>query len=249
MVERRNGTDRGQMEVLGFVIVFGIVVTSIALLGVTGFGGLNDVRETEKASNAARVFEVLHDNVEDLIDGDAPYRATEVKMADSQLTLGEPTVVEVRGYHAGNMTFNYTEEVRPIEYMVTDETTLVYVDGAVIRDDRGDAVMLEEPSLVFTSEAVNIPIVETRPTWQHASVGGTRSVNLRTQLTGTQALVTDTRAHTVELSVTSPYPEVWERYFRSLEHTSLERTGDTVTVRIDTDRVYVNTNRIDVLFD
>lgn len=250
MVDRGHRTDRGQMEVLGFVVVFGIVITSIAILGLTGFGGLNDVRENEKEANAARVFEILEDNTDDLVRGRAPYRATEVKLADSQLTLGAATHISVRGINeSGGEAFNYTEEIRPIEYTVTDETTLLYVGGAVIRDDRGDAVMLREPSLLLTPEAVNIPIVQTRPTWQLASVGGTRSVTLRTQLAGTEALVADPRPHTIELSVTSEHPDVWIRYFESIEHTSVEQSGETVTARIDTDRVYVNTVRINVLFE
>lgn len=245
--------DRGQMEVLGFVFIFGIVIAAIAIIAVTGFGGLNDVRDTEKASNAVRVFEILDDNIDDIIRGQAPYRATEVSLSASQLTFGDPVEIRVSGVRVDDPStnFSYNETTRPIEYMVTDDTTLVYVAGAVIRDDAGDAVMLEEPLLILNDEAVNLPIVETRPSWRQSNVGGTRSVNVRTQLAGTETLVADPNPYTIDISVDSRHPAVWDRYFRSLDTGSVtwDQSTDTVTLTFETDRVYINALKLDVQFE
>ena len=77
--------DRSQSDVLGFVFVFAIVVSTIGLVFATGFTGLQDARDFERVNNAERAFEVLRDNVGDMIYRGAPSRVTEIKLASASL--------------------------------------------------------------------------------------------------------------------------------------------------------------------
>lgn len=250
MADRRPLRARGQAEVLGFVLVFATVLTAIAIVSATGFAGLQDAQRVEEANNAVRAFEVLDDNVDDVVTGRSPHRGTEVKLADSQLTLGDPVTVTVSGERTTdpNQNFSYTHDVRPLEYDVGD-TTLVYAGGAIIRQDRGGMVMLREPTLVFTDREVVLPIVQTR-SLETTAVGGSRTVNVRTSLAETSLLAAETEPYRVEYEVTSDQADAWETYFNNTGADSVTRTGsDTVRAEIVTERVYVTVVRIDVTFE
>lgn len=242
---------RAQSEVLGLVIVFAIVVSAIGLVAATGFVGLQDARQAEEANNGVRAFEILADNVEDLVLGRAPDRATEVKLSNTQLEFGEPVTIEVSGTRiADGATFAYPVDVVPIEYDVGDGTRLVYAGGALVREERLGAVMLREPTVLYSERVTVLPILQTRAL-DRASVGGDRTVSVRTHLAETTVLVAEPVPHRVAVTVTSPRPAVWERYFAALpcESVSVPATG-TVTCDLgEVERLYVTVVQVDVAFD
>lgn len=250
MPDRLHTHARGQSEVLGFVLVFVTVLTAIAIVTATGFAGLQDAQRAEEANNAVRAFEILDDNVDDIVTGRSPHRGTAVKLADSQLTLGDPVTVTVSGERTTDpsQNFSYTHDVRPLVYEVGD-TTLVYVGGALIRQEHGGMVMLRGPTLVFTDREVALPVVQTR-SLDTTAVGGSHTVNVRTSLAETTLLAAEPEPYRVEYVVTSGQADAWEAYFEGTDATVTRAPGsDTVRAEIVTDRVYVSVVRIDVTFE
>lgn len=219
----RRRTGRGQSEVLGFVLVFAVVITAIGLVTATGFGGLTNAQHVESANNAVRAFEILHDNVGELVAGRAPHRSTEVKLASQQLELGEPVAINVSLRPNGSTGPYVTThlDTRPLEYVASPDSTLVYEGGALVRVDRGGQVMLRDPPFVVTDSSVILPLIETKPDDSvdgngPASVGGSRTVSVRTHLTGDTAPIVSEAGEDVWINVTSPRAAAWGQYFQSL---------------------------------
>lgn len=249
MPDRRPLLPRGQSEVLGFVFVFATVMTAIAVVSATGFAGLQNAQQAEEANNAVRAFEILDDNVDDIVTGRSPTRASEVKLADSQLALGDPVTVTVSGERTTdpNQNFSHTYDVRPLEYDVGD-TTLTYAGGAIVRQEGDAMVLLREPTLVFTDREVVLPVVQTR-SLDTPAVGGSHTVTVRTSHAETTLLAAETDPYRVEYAVTSDRADAWEAYFEATGADSVTRTGDTVRAEIVTERAYVTVVRIDVTFE
>lgn len=250
-MRNRTPSDRAQSEVMGFVLVFAVVVTAIALIAATGFAGLTNAQEVEHANNAVRAMDILAENVDDLVRGRAPHRGTELKLSGSQLALGDTSTVTVSGRHTTDSTrsFTYAVDVRPIEYVVGADTTMVYAGGAVIRQEAdGGMFMVRDPSFVLGTDEVVLPIVQTR-SLDGTAVGGDRTVNVRTTLAETELLVAETGPYDVTYSVTSDRADAWEAYFTEHPATDVTRSGDTVTATIRTERVYVTIVRVDVAFE
>lgn len=249
MAETSRG--RAQSEVLGLVLVFAIVVSAVGLVAATGFVGLDDARQAEAANNGVRAFEILADNVEDLVLGRAPDRSTAVKLSNTQLEFGEPVTIEVTGTRiADNETFDYALDVVPIEYDLGDGTRLVYAGGALVREERLGAVMLREPPMLHAERVTVLPILQTRAP-DRTSVGGEQTVNVRTQLAKTAVLVAEPEPHRVAITVTSRTPAVWERYFAALpcDTVSVPAVG-TVTCDLgEVEQLYVTAVRVDVAFE
>ena len=68
---------RGVSEVISFVLVFSLIAATVALVYVSGIGGLESTRSSQRVTNAERAFDVLHDNIANIHRRCTPSRATE----------------------------------------------------------------------------------------------------------------------------------------------------------------------------
>ena len=151
--------DRAVSEVVGFILVFSLVLGTITFVYVGGFGGLQDTRDHEQMANAERAFDVLANNLEELGRGKAPSRATEIKLAGAQIRTTEPSLVTVNstGMNASGAS------PRSIVYQPENsDSAVIYEAGAVLREDGDEAIMIREPDFVFGPNRTVIRVIETR---------------------------------------------------------------------------------------
>jgi hypothetical protein len=185
---------RAVSNVLGFVLVFSLIVGSVGLVTVYGLGSLQDVRDYEQTNNAERAFDVLADNLDDVVHYRAPSRATEIKLSDASLRPGDPTTVTVEITNGGSPTPTYSVAIDPIVYSANGANTrIVYANGAVIRQEPGGAVMVREPAPVFTDQdgerVTVLPLVQTR--LRSDGIGGSATVLVRADRVGSEPVVGD----------------------------------------------------------
>lgn len=202
---------RGVSEVIGFVLVFSLVVGTISIVYVGGLSGLDETRDAERVNNAERAFDVLANNFQQLGRGEAPNRATEIKLADAQLTTSSNREVSV---NASEMDSAASARPVTIRYDTQGDSRLVYENGAVIRVDDGNAIMQREPDFVFSSGTIVIRFISLRGAGQ--GVGGSAStVLVRAERTQRQMLVNRGSSSDVEIRMgTHPdRADVWEKYF------------------------------------
>ena len=250
-------TDRAASEVLGFALVFGMVVTAVAIVSVSGLGTLQDVRDAEQMNNAERAFDVLADNMADLHQRGAPSRATEISLESTQLYTGENVTINVTATDGSGVNASRSVErsVRPIVYEGNQERRLVYEGGAVFRTNRDGGLVIGEPPTVFADDRVLVPIVQTR-TENVRSVGGsTVLVRANRQSSEVNISATDGRYTDVSVNVTSPRWRLWQEYFegtRLSDCTSSpadQRVTCSLESGVDPERVYVTVHEIDVAIE
>jgi len=244
---------RAASEVLSFALVFGLVVSSVAIISVSGLETLQDTRDAEQLNNAKRAYDVLSNNLADLHQRGAPSRATEISLENAQLYTAENVTITVTVYDASGPV-SVTRQVTPIVYEGNQDRRLIYEGGAVFHTTRDGGRLDHEPPIVARNDQILVPIVQTR-------AGGTRSVSGTTVLVRANAdsttlpIKNGTRdtVDNVSVNVTSPRSARWREYF---ETTQLDRCtdgvdadGDTYTTCFAADepaRVYVPVHAIDV---
>lgn len=264
--------ERAVSEVVGFVLVFALIVTTVGVVYVSGFSGLENARDAERVNNAERAFDVLADNIADLYRGESPNRATELNLAESNLRFGEPTNFRVTITNSKLGSPTYSDNLDPIVYTAQGRSTeIVYENGAVIRDDQSGAIMQKRPPFVFTStgskEVAILPLIQTR-SYGGASVAGSGTVLIRTELALSEVMnndhvevadetgITPSTHYEVEfvLETTPNRAVVWERYLENELESELGESNpcsvgdDTVTCSFDVDKLYVTATRIDATF-
>lgn len=246
--------SRGVSEVIGFVLVFSLVLGTISMVYVGGFSALTDTRDGERVNNAERAFDVLADNFQQLGRGEAPRRATEIKLSDAQLTLDQRYDIEVNV--SGNATI---ASVRPMTYHSGAGTTIVYEHGAIIRvDEGGGAVMLREPDYLISDERTVIRHIETRGGRQ--SIGGTVTVLIRGDRVSRSLQFPvdgdpDVSSSDVNVTMeTAPGRSgVWKEYFESTGQMACEidelpdqGVREIVDCELTTDSLTVSRTQVDV---
>jgi hypothetical protein len=179
-----------------------------------------------------------------------------VKVADAQLRMADPTVVNVSLTNTTGHTESYRFETEPIVYD-TGDGRIVYVNGAVFREDAGGAVAVRRTEFVVNESRVLLPVVATRSREGSAAVGGTTTVLVRASTPGGQREsfgleAIRTEETDVTLNVTTPRPAAWQRELT--RHAALDAAdcpvyGDTVSCTLTTQRVYVQRTLVDITFE
>ena len=249
MGERSLRDDgHGLSDVLGYVLVFSLVVTSVLVVTVGGLSAVENARDAERAQNAERAFDVVATNFAAIYERDAPSRSTELDLADSEIFYNSNSSITVRGGGQELVSRN----VRPVEMNVVGDRSVVYEAGAVFRENGDDVSMVRPPPFLLTGGQVHLPVVQTTtPTIESA---GSTTALLRGVSTN-RSVVTAANGDTpgfnqLTVEITSPRFGAWERYFteEGLDCTTFPAT-ETVSCTLDLDStfsVYVTLQRIEM---
>lgn len=144
-----GGTDRGLSDVIAFTIVFGIIVSSVAIVSVVGFSTLQDVQTSEQGLNAQRAFQSVADNIGELQNGQTPARTSEIDAQDgtigiSALSSSPEMTVTVDGSDVlgprriGSLTYD----------LPGIDRTIGIQSGAVFNGETSGSAMIEPPKFV-----------------------------------------------------------------------------------------------------
>ncbi|PSP97677.1 hypothetical protein BRD07_06305 [Halobacteriales archaeon QS_9_68_42] len=204
---------RGVSEVVGFILVFSLVLGTITLVYASGISGLDNTRDAERITNAERAFDVLANNFQQMARGEAPNRATEMKLAEAQLSTSTEREVNISADGVDPADANSSSST--IRYNPGTDTSIVYENGAVIRVDNGNAVMLEEPDFLFDNGTVVIRYIELKGGGQ--SIGGTSTtVLVRAERTSSDVLVNNGSSPediVIKMQTHEDRAGVWEEYY------------------------------------
>jgi hypothetical protein len=227
---------RGLSDVIGFVLVFGLITAAVAVVSVGGFQVLEDARDNQQVTNAEQAFDVLDENVEDLAVRGAPRRSTEILLSDAELTFGDPVTFNVT---AGGTDY-YATNVTPLVYQTSGGTELVYVNGAVLRQHDDGAYLANEPR-VSAGDRTFVPFVVTSARSDGVAASNARRVLVRTAVNGRDVRTFDDPD--TRLNVTTPRAAAWERYLEDELDVECSGPDDGLTGEVSCplpgDEVYV----------
>lgn len=247
-----RGDDRAVSEVLGFVLVFGIIIGSVGLLAFVGFEAMTEYQEGEQLRNAERGMVALADNFNDVLRSDGiDERAGELALREGTITTGSGGAVlnvtvetsdgTVYPLESGNVslgTFQYAAGGR--------EDTIAYEGGGVFRGDSSGNVTISEPAVRCDEDsgAVIVSLVAIEADNQSLASSNVQEFTAVKQRYESRTVVTDVEEVKLEFVEPSPYQNGWER---SLTNDGWDDDGDVFTCNgDDIDRVSVHVVVIDV---
>ena len=256
---RACGADRGVSETISFVLVFALVVASVGTVYAVGVSELEATRDAERVENAQRAFDVLADNLDDLLEG-APSRGTEVKLAEATLRSADDAAVNVT-VDSADGTRTYTSggiSLSPLVYDVQAGGQVRLSNGAVLRDSaRGTASVVRGPPVVVDDDRVLLTIIKQEHVGSDA-VGGDRTVRIRMAASRPRRFYDNesTTHESVHVNTTTPYTDAWARHYESVGFDCTEvdapapDTPGTVSCTVeDVDRVTVVWVRVTTTFE
>ncbi|ADD06695.1 uncharacterized protein Nmag_3143 [Natrialba magadii ATCC 43099] len=186
--------DRGVSEVIAFVLVFGIILSSVALLSMTGFQAMEDYQENEQLQNAERAMDALAENYNDVLQHSAiEERYAELSLREGTVSTGSSgteVTVSINGESihdnsASNFYDPNTDSVSLGEFAyTTGSDTVAYDGGAVVRESEFGSAVVRQPHLTCNDDRAIISLVaidaDERSIQSSDGLGFTMSVENRT---------------------------------------------------------------------
>jgi len=170
-------SERSQSDVIGFVIVFGIVIVGLVSVSAFGLSALETTRDVAAGQSAGIAMESVNTDIESLYTGIAGSRTTELNVESGTLGVGDQTIMTVTvsgGRVAGTETISRT--FRPIVFS-GGRTSVVAENTLLVRDQGASgATAIEGPLGTFSGERTVLPVVVTEPTTVESQTGGTLQV-------------------------------------------------------------------------
>jgi len=219
--------DRAISDVLAFILVFSIIITSVGLVYVFGMGALGEAQVNEQNRNAERAFETITVSFSDLQDGRGVERLSQLNPRGGQVSVDGSTRLNVSVDGASW----YDGPVGSLDYN-HEGTEISYELGAAFRADDGHSVMVRPPEFVCTTSSSGpdraIVSYTNLTATQPSSVSTSSTLRIRATKDGTELNRSDG-----PLTVTiedSTHADAWERYFEENGWSSVDgpsgSTGD-----------------------
>lgn len=226
-MQRRDGPDRtwtptwekrGVSDVVAFVFVFSIIITSVGIVSAFGFGALRDIQNDEQAVNAVRGMEALGHNLGNIQRGHAPGRTGELKLSDGTVYVEEQSEMAVVPVCSGSPGCNhiFTFDMGTLYYDMDDSKTRVAVEsGGVFRQGRqGSPVVVDEPRFMCGPDYAVVSVVTLRSDGSAPGGQGTVQVIGRERETRLH-FANDTVARVEVTPMDTEFGPAWESYFDS----------------------------------
>ena len=246
-----SGESRGVSDLIGFVLIFSLIVAVVGIVSLAGLTSLEGARDAQQTNNAERAMEVLSDNMADLTDRGAPSRATEVSLSDASMYMGDEMTVTVNDTQE-TLLPGRVFKLSPIVYE-DNNAKLVYVNGAVFRVERDGGVVLKSWDAVLDENRTMIPIINTVSATDGPQAIKSDTVLVRANTYQRLVPVSDESGiyDNVWVNVTSTRSELWKRMLEAEEKFDCQDEGpDSIACELTLgsapDRLYVVETRISV---
>jgi len=239
--------DRAVSDVLAFILVFGIILSSVALLATVGFQSMRDYQEGEQLRNAERAMEALAVNFDSVLRQDG------VEKRYGELSLREGTVST--GSSGTNLTIlvnnsSSTVSANPVDLgeftYETGDTTLAYEGGGVVRAGETGSAVVKRPQLTCRpeSDTVVISVIAVDASDRSILSSGGIGVTMTERQRETQI---EDGVSNVSVRLNTTYERAWNA---SLQRSGWETTGtasgDVLATCDDSSRVVVTVVEADV---
>ena len=250
------GNERAVSEVLGFVFVFALVMSMVALVSVAGFDMVTETRNAEQLNNAERAFDILAENVAQMHREGAPSRATEISLANARLSTGDPIWINVSADPTDartNPAARSEHEIDPIVYEGEEGSRLVYAAGGVYRMPEEGSYTVREAPFLLSEDGATVSVVAMNASEQPV-VGGSTTL-VRTKRTDRSVEFGDTTGtYTdvwINVTTTDRRRGLWEDALDSPITTCQTPASDTVACQLTTvpDQLYVTSLELRVEFE
>ncbi|QSG03237.1 DUF7289 family protein [Natranaeroarchaeum sulfidigenes] len=250
--ETPSARDRAVSDLLAFVLVFGIIITSVGVVYIFGLGALGDTQAAQQDRNAERAFSSMGASFNDLQTNRGQERLAELNPRGARMSIDESSpTISVDGISELN-----DQDMGAMHYD-NDNTRISYELGAVFRSDDENSVMIREPEFVCRE----LDSDETRAivSFVDASIEGDGPTAVGSESTMQIGAIQDRQdlhyqesgdeAESITVEITgSDHAEAWERYFEENGWDPVDvESGDTVTATCeDPDNAVVRSTDIEL---
>lgn len=242
-------TESGVSEVVGFILIVGIMMTGIALVTLYGYPALLKEQTNANIRNMERNMIVLQNDMKSLTYKGVPYKETAIQVSGGTLSLKNPGAspffdITIDGAPISDMPF-YPGELH--YYSMDDQSVISLENGGVHKnywsDPQKGSVMLAKPRWFYDIDPITgdptfvIYLIKIHGIPGMATTG---TANVQMKVIGaTQDSPYDTEGKTVRIEYNpdneNNYYRAWDLYFSDPSLKMLNQASSPANVQYTLD--------------
>jgi len=255
---RAPGT-RGVSDVVGYVLVFALIVgTTLPLLAV-GAPTLEDRRDRVHVAGGEQAITAFDEQMSAIERSETQQGETLMRLGSGELAVEPTTTVTIAAVDAaGRQVETYlTRRIGSVVYRY-DGTVSGYESGLRFRTDGAGSAPRDRPPIATLGGSANrtvVSVVVVRPTVERASIARSGTVRVRTSVVDRRRVeLPAVSAHTaVRLRVESPRAGAWVDALGMVDGVTVDESATTSTAAVVTldrdDEVSVRVVVVEVAVD
>jgi hypothetical protein len=151
---------RAVSNLLGYTLMFGIILTATVTVSVIAVDQLETVRENEQLNNAERGFFLVGQNINEIQDNRAAVRSGELDLNDGNIGISSGSNIRIQIDDVSGPTDDY-EETLPMRALVygLEDSRVAYESSAIFRGDNDNVVTQQGPNFVCTDDTAIVSVV------------------------------------------------------------------------------------------
>lgn len=153
--------ERSISEVVGFVLMFGIIIASVGLVATVGLSEIENYEEHQQLQNAERSFQFLSVSFNELEESQAPVRTDTFDLSGGSVTVDSSSDITVTVADSSGSTLEQKSmDLNALVYNSGD-TTFAYENGATFRgkEDPDSGIMTSEPGFICDGDRAIVSLV------------------------------------------------------------------------------------------
>ncbi|AFV23735.1 hypothetical protein Mpsy_1528 [Methanolobus psychrophilus R15] len=229
-----SASEDAVSEVLGFSITIGVLVLSLAVIGISGYPMIEQMQERGHLLNIEQSFSVLQPNINKVAYGKAPSQSVELKMYGSMISVTGTSYMNLslQVWNSTSSSYNtqsIEKQMRTIENEYGENAVAYENTGAWARYPHGSSVTVSKPDFAYHDNVLLIPMVTISGSKSISGAGLTRVVSQGGQI----SVSVYENVSMVNMTVKSNYYEAWGRYFSEtldMDINAIDAANNTVYV-------------------
>ncbi|MEM2934030.1 MAG: hypothetical protein QXL78_03790 [Methanocellales archaeon] len=248
LVHSQNGVS----EVVGYILILGIMITSIGLMYTYGFPVLESSQSKIRYQSVEQGFAVLQSNLDKTAYDQAPVKTTRINVGEGTLSTSSGDHLKLAVNVTNATKFQIELDLGVIEYEY-GEDSVAYMNGGVF-EKQAEYAFIKFPPTIFVYEDLrnNETIAMISLIKMESNISsGSGIVTVVSKYNGSDTHVFIESGGNVILEInSSKYADAWEDYFikmkGSLQNTviQLERSGDELAITIPFNKVIITENKL-----
>lgn len=254
---QRRERGRGVTDMVGYVLMVGVILVGVGLTATVGVGHLEDAQLTQNTRSIERGMLLVEDGLDEIQESQASSRSSSISLAGGDLSINgsdAPSSVLVNVSGTGDSPTRY--RMGAMRYELED-TTVAYESGGVfLAAERGSPITRAAPTFICDDERAIVSIVTLQGAAANRSyAGGEADVVVRENASRVRFPVnrsgadSQARATGVNVTVDSAYAAAWRDYLLNDDQEWVEQPGGpNLRFRCapSTELVYVRQTVVDV---
>ena len=237
---QEDKNDDAVSEVVGFILIFAIVVLAIGFIYVAGYPTLQSSMDASIFENAEQSFVVLQSNMKMVSLSQVPVKNLILKLHDTTISATGESDITIE--YDNNTLYCPTGE---IEYS-KDNKVITYENGGVWKKYPVGQVMVTHPYIyTSTMNNVNITTISVVSINGDTSVSGRGIVTLNMQHNASTLTTTSTPVN-VTLKINSTNALLWENYLESIGFDITASSDSSLTAQQNNTLLVLGRHTVDV---